>query len=84
MRSGRGPAYGRGVAADAQPGRSQPLRVSIELTPGSAPITGHLADEAGNVVAFTGWLGLMTELDAALGYVSGPGRGDPDIAKGNG
>lgn len=54
------------MGSDGKPADSQPLRVSIELLSGSAPITGRLTDGAGNVAAFTGWLGLMAELEAAL------------------
>lgn len=54
------------MGSDTSPVGPRPLRVSIELLPGSAPITGQVTDAAGNVAAFTGWLGLMAELEAAL------------------
>lgn len=54
------------MGLDGKPADPLPLRVSIELLRGSAPITGRLTDAAGNVAAFTGWIGLMAELEAAL------------------
>jgi hypothetical protein len=60
---------------------SSTRRVSIELASGSSPIEGHLTDETGSVVAFTGWVGLIAELDRALGGPAGPLTGDAPVQR---
>ena len=41
-----------------------PLRLSLELRPVGAALEGSLSDEGGREQAFTGWLGLITVLEA--------------------
>ena len=41
-----------------------PLRLSLELRPAGAGLEGSLSDECGREQAFTGWLGLLTLLEA--------------------
>ena len=43
----------------------QPLRLALELRPCGAALAGSLYDERGDEHAFTGWLGLLTLLEAA-------------------
>ena len=43
----------------------QPLCLSLELRPCGAALAGSLRDERGEEHAFTGWLGLITLLEAA-------------------
>ena len=43
----------------------QPLRLSLELRPSGAALRGSLYDEGGTEHEFTGWLGLLTLLEAA-------------------
>lgn len=43
----------------------QPLRLSLELRPSGAALCGSVYDEAGAEHEFTGWLGLLTLLEAA-------------------
>ena len=43
----------------------QPLRLSLELRPSGAALSGSLCDEGGTEHEFTGWLGLLTLLEAA-------------------
>src|SRR5262245_65452248 len=42
-----------------------PLRLTLELRPDGAGIAGSLCDELGSQHPFTGWLGLLTLLEAA-------------------
>ncbi len=44
----------------------EPLRISLELEPGSDPIRGRLRDQRGSESPFEGWLGLMGAVEAAL------------------
>jgi hypothetical protein len=48
------------------PPQPRTLRVSIEWVPGSSPIAGNLTDSTGRATAFTGWLGLIAELNRAM------------------
>lgn len=41
------------------------VRLSLELRPAGAHVAGSLVDERGLEHAFTGWLGLLTLLEAA-------------------
>ena len=41
------------------------LRLALELRPAGAHLAGSLVDECGEEHAFTGWLGLLTLLEAA-------------------
>jgi hypothetical protein len=41
------------------------LRLSLELRPSGAALCGSLYDEGGTEHEFTGWLGLLTLLEAA-------------------
>ncbi len=41
-----------------------PLRLSLELRPDEAGLTGSLSDDRGREQSFTGWLGLLTLLEA--------------------
>ncbi len=43
----------------------QPLRLSLELRPAGVALSGSLFDEHGDEHAFSGWLGLLTLLEAA-------------------
>ena len=43
----------------------QPLRLSVELRPSGAALCGSVRDEGGTEHEFTGWLGLLTLLEAA-------------------
>ena len=43
----------------------QPLRLSLELRPQGIALSGSLYDEHGEEHAFSGWLGLLTLLEAA-------------------
>jgi hypothetical protein len=52
-----------------------PLRVQLELRRGVEPIEGRLIDDHGEVVSFTGWLELMSVLEAARAGT--PRRLDP-------
>jgi hypothetical protein len=44
---------------------TESLRLHIELQPASDPIEGHLADEHGETVSFTGWLELIAAIENA-------------------
>ena len=41
------------------------VRLSLELRPAGAALSGSLYDERGDEHAFVGWLGLLTLLEAA-------------------
>lgn len=43
----------------------QPLRLSLELRPEGVALAGSLFDEHGAEHPFSGWLGLLTLLEAA-------------------
>ncbi|MDQ3741599.1 MAG: hypothetical protein M3320_06000 [Actinomycetota bacterium] len=43
----------------------RPLRLSLELRPEGLALSGSLFDEHGDEHAFSGWLGLLTLLEAA-------------------
>ena len=45
---------------------AKPLRLSLELRPTGAAVSGSLVDEGGTEHPFTGWLGLLTLLEARL------------------
>jgi hypothetical protein len=53
-----------------------PLRVQLELRRGVEPIEGRLIDDHDEVVSFTGWLELMSVLEAAR--AGPPRRLDPE------
>ena len=42
-----------------------PLRLTLELRTDTAGVAGWMSDELGDRHAFSGWLGLVTLLDAA-------------------
>ena len=50
---------------------STSLRLAVELHAGGPGMTGSLIDERGGRHVFTGWLGLLTLLEAASARLRG-------------
>jgi len=44
---------------------SEPVRLVLAVDPAGDPPTGHLVDEHGSVIAFSGWLQLMDGVEGA-------------------
>jgi hypothetical protein len=44
----------------------QPITVTLELSVAGDSLTGHASDEAGGRRDFSGWLGLISALEALL------------------
>ncbi len=63
------------------------LRLSLELEPGSEPITGRLSDGDGKQHVFTGWLDLAAALEAVrhsqqlTAFPTDPAQGDDSDAE---
>jgi hypothetical protein len=63
-------------AGEAQPGAAgPPLRLTLDLDPGSDPVAGVLS-YGGHAEAFVGWSGLSRAIELAL-EAQRPGRSTP-------
>lgn len=52
----------------------RPLRVELNLVPGTGPVAGQVLDGTGGEWAFTGWLELIQLVDQLRSASSAPGE----------
>ena len=63
-------------APDAMGAVDEPLRISIEIDPGTEPLAGRITVPGASPRAFVGWMELVHAIDHAR--LSSEGRGEED------
>jgi hypothetical protein len=59
--------------------RDKVLHIAIDVTLAEDQIHGQVSDGAGRATLFSGWLGLIGQLDQMLGSASQPTAADGDL-----